>query len=173
MTFLRYHFLLATIVSLQSCLRRCQHLSEPSPKGNPGVLIYHDTSIGKIISEHRTKAGAAASLAQDVHSGLIAVGQQNGVVSLWSPTSSEPHVRILSHMGPVKSISFDPSSSGRHWATGSLDGTVKTWDARNMANPVTEWRERGEVGKLSFSQKGLLSVSWGPSHVSVRISSAL
>jgi U3 small nucleolar RNA-associated protein 7 len=85
-----------------------------------------------------------------------------GQVTLWSPSMSTPHVKLLAHMGPIQSIAVDPSSSscGRYMATSGADGTVKVWDCRNWGQTVREWTEKSHgVHELDWSMKGMLAVS--------------
>lgn len=143
MEFLPYHYLLATV-------------------GNQGILRYHDTSTGTMISEHKTRMGSVQAMAQNKHNAIINLGHQNGQVTLWSPSQSTPHVKLLAHMGPVKSVSVDAStnSCGRYMATSGADGSVKIWDCRNWGSTVREWNERGHgAHELDWSMKGLLAVS--------------
>lgn len=75
---------------------------------------------------------------------------------------STPHVKLLAHMGPVQSISVDPSSSscGRYMSTSGADGSVKIWDCRNWGQTVREWNERGHGQReVDWSMKGMLAVS--------------
>ena len=92
-----------------------------------------------------------------------------GTVTLWTPNSSKPHVRLLAHMGPVASISMDPSSAGRYMATSGMDGTVKVWDCRNWKGCVRKWNTRASTAEVEWSQRGMLSVACGGS-VNVRSS---
>lgn len=84
-------------------------------------------------------------------------------MTLWSPNLPTPHVRLLAHLGPLTSISVDPSTSsqGRYLATSGLDGRVKIWDQRNYARPLKEWTSRREIASLAFSQRGLLAIGAG------------
>ena len=88
-----------------------------------------------------------------------------GTVTLWSPTVSKPHVKLLAHKGPVRALATDPSSSGNYLATAGLDGSMKVWDIRKWS-VVNEWTSQRPVSSLAFSQKGLLAAGWG-NHVSV------
>jgi len=90
-----------------------------------------------------------------------------GTVTLWTPNSSKPHVRLLAHMGPVTSISMDPSSAGRYMATSGMDGTVKVWDCRNWKGCVRKWNTRASGAEVEWSQRGMLGVACGGS-VNVR-----
>nr|ASF90179.1 hypothetical protein SPAR07250 [Bartheletia paradoxa] len=146
MEFLPYHWLLATV-------------------GNAGYLKYQDTSTGQGVAELRTKLGSCDTMALNNHNAIVHLGHQNGTVSLWSPNLSNPAVKILAHMGPVRSIAVDPSSGGTYFATSGLDGKMKVWDSRKWG-VVKEWQSRKPASSLAWSQKGLLGVGWG-NHVSI------
>ena len=141
MEFLRYHFLLATV-------------------GNPGFLKYQDTSTGSVVAEHRTRLGACATMAQNLHSGVISLGHANGTVTMWTPNISTAQVKLLAHQGPVAAIAHDPMSMGTYFATAGLDGSMKVWDARKWG-VVNEWSLRRPANALDYSQKGLLACGWG------------
>ncbi|PLW19946.1 hypothetical protein PCANC_11951 [Puccinia coronata f. sp. avenae] len=146
MEFLPYHFLLTTV-------------------GLPGWLRYHDTSTGQIVAQHGTKLGACHTMAQNPFNSIINLGHQNGTVTLWSPSINQPLVKFLAHLGPVTSLSVDPSSSGNLLTTTGLDGSLKVWDARNWKT-LTSWTLKKPAKTTAWSQKGLLAVGWG-AHVSV------
>ncbi|KAF8965484.1 WD40-repeat-containing domain protein [Flammula alnicola] len=139
--FLPYHWLLATV-------------------GNPGYLKYQDTSTGQLIVEHRTKLGACSAMTQNLHNAVIHLGHQNGCVTLWTPNLPHPAVQLLAHMGPVVSVSVDPSQGGRYMATAGRDGTVKVWDCRNWKGAVRDWTVRGGGDpELEWSARGYLAVA--------------
>ncbi|KAL1939284.1 hypothetical protein VTO73DRAFT_10087 [Trametes versicolor] len=142
--FLPYHWLLVSI-------------------GNPGYLKYQDTSTGQLVVEHRTKLGACQTMCQNPHNAVIHLGHQNGTVTLWTPNLPHPAVRLLAHMGPVASVSVDPSTGGRYMASAGEDGTVKVWDCRNWKGAVRTWNARGGSAELEWSQKGALAVATGGS----------
>lgn len=146
MEFLPYHFLLATV-------------------GLPGWLRYHDTSTGQIVAQHGTKLGSCHTMAQNPFNSIINLGHQNGTVTLWSPSVNQPLVKFLAHLGPVTSLSVDPSSSGNLLTTTGLDGSLKVWDARNWKT-LTSWNLKKPAKTTAWSQRGLLAVGWG-AHVSV------
>ncbi|KAF5381546.1 hypothetical protein D9615_005611 [Tricholomella constricta] len=141
--FLPYHWLLASI-------------------GNSGYLKYQDTSTGQLLIEHRTKLGTCTTMAQNAHNAVIHLGHQNGCVTLWTPNLPHPAVQLLAHMGPVVSVSVDPSQGGRYMATAGRDGTVKVWDCRNWKGAVRDWpvRSGGDV-ELEWSARGALAVASG------------
>ncbi|KAG6819549.1 hypothetical protein H0H93_010795 [Arthromyces matolae] len=141
--FLPYHWLLASV-------------------GNSGYLKYQDTSTGQLLVEHRTKLGACTAMTQNIHNAVIHLGHQNGCVTLWTPNLPHPAVQLLAHMGPVLSVSVDPSQGGRYMATAGRDGTVKVWDCRNWKGAVRDWtlRSGGDV-ELEWSARGALAVASG------------
>ncbi|KAF7369018.1 WD-REPEATS-REGION domain-containing protein [Mycena venus] len=140
--FLPYHWLLASI-------------------GNAGYLKYQDTSTGQLLVEHRTKFGACSAMTQNLHNAVIHLGHQNGCVTLWTPNLPHPAVQLLAHLGPVASVSVDPSTGGRYMATAGRDSTVKVWDCRNWKGAVREWSARGGPAELEWSQRGALAVASG------------
>ncbi|GAA5863258.1 hypothetical protein JCM8547_002878 [Rhodosporidiobolus lusitaniae] len=146
MTFLPYHWLLATI-------------------GNPGYLKYHDTSTGQLIAEHRTKLGSCNVLAQNAHNAMVHLGHQNGTVTLWSPSVSHAQVKLLAHTAPLSSIAIDQSTMGYRMATTAIDGSVKIWDTRTW-KVLNEYGFKKTPKDVKWSQKGMLGVGWG-NHVSV------
>ncbi|KAI0794817.1 BING4CT-domain-containing protein [Abortiporus biennis] len=140
--FLPFHWLLATV-------------------GNAGYLKYQDTSTGQLVVEHRTKLGACNTMTQNFHNAVIHLGHQNGTVTLWTPNLPDPAVRLLAHLGPVVSVSVDPSSGGRYMATAGQDGQVKVWDCRNWKGAIRQWTARGGNAELEWSQRGALAVASG------------
>ncbi|KAJ7206454.1 BING4CT-domain-containing protein [Mycena rebaudengoi] len=140
--FLPYHWLLASI-------------------GNAGYLKYQDTSTGQLLIEHRTKFGSCNAMAQNLHNAVIHLGHQNGCVTLWTPNLPHPAVQLLAHLGPVVSVSVDPSSGGRYMATAGRDNSVKVWDCRNWKGAVREWNARGGSAEVEWSARGALGVASG------------
>ncbi|XP_006457340.1 hypothetical protein AGABI2DRAFT_229703 [Agaricus bisporus var. bisporus H97] len=142
--FLPYHWLLASV-------------------GNAGYLKYQDTSTGQLLVEHRTKLGACTTMTQNLHNAVIHLGHQNGCITLWTPNLPHPAVQLLAHMGPVSSVSVDPSAGGRYMASSGKDGTVKVWDCRNWKGAIREWSTRGSGSEVEveWSQRGFLGVTSG------------
>ncbi|CCM04118.1 uncharacterized protein FIBRA_06279 [Fibroporia radiculosa] len=75
-------------------------------------------------------------MTQNEHNAIIHLGHQNGTVTFWTPNLPFPAVRFLSHLGPVVSVSVDPSTGGTYVASAGQDGTVKVWDCRNWKGAV-------------------------------------
>lgn len=156
MEFLPYHFLLATLVS-RPILEVVASLTNLS-QGSTGMLRYQDTSTGNIVAEIPTRLGQPASLGQNPYNGILHVGHQNGTVTLWSPNISEPHVKLLAHHGPVRSVAMD--REGRYMVTTGQDQRMAVWDIR-MFKEVNNYYTRQPAQSVSISDTGLTAVGWG------------
>ena len=141
MEFLPYHFLLATI-------------------GNAGYLKYTDTSTGQMVMELPTRKGAPTAFAQNPYNAICHVGHQNGTVSLWSPNSTTPLVKLLPHRGPVRALAMD--REGRYMVSAGQDLRMSVWDVRNFKE-VSNYGMRQPGSSIAVSDRGLTSVSWGTS----------
>ncbi|TQW00006.1 hypothetical protein V2A60_005419 [Cordyceps javanica] len=139
MEFLPYHFLLATI-------------------GNGGVMRYQDTATGQLVAEIPTKLGQPVSLGQNRYNAIMHVGHQNGAVTLWSPNSQEPLVKLLAHRGPVRSLAMD--RVGRYMVSTGQDQRMAVWDIR-MFKEVNSYFTRQPASSVSISDTGLTAVGWG------------
>ncbi|KAM3540260.1 putative U3 small nucleolar RNA-associated protein 7 [Beauveria bassiana D1-5] len=139
MEFLPYHFLLATI-------------------GNGGVMRYQDTSTGQLVAEIPTKLGQPVSLGQNRYNAIMHVGHQNGAVTLWSPNSQEPLVKLLAHRGPVRSLAMD--RVGRYMVSTGQDQRMAVWDIR-MFKEVNSYFTRQPASSVAISDSGLTAVGWG------------
>ncbi|KAK7553677.1 WD40-repeat-containing domain protein [Phyllosticta paracitricarpa] len=137
--FLPYHFLLASV-------------------GHAGYLKYTDTSTGQMVTELPTRQGSPTTLAQNPYNAIIHVGHQNGQVSLWSPNSTEPLVKLLAHKGPVRSMAMD--REGRYMVTGGQDMKMAVWDIR-MFREVNNYFVRQPASSIAISDRNLTAVGWG------------
>nr|POE54240.1 putative u3 small nucleolar rna-associated protein 7 [Quercus suber] len=139
MEFLPYHYLLATI-------------------GNAGWIKWHDTSTGKLVMETATKQGTPTSFAQNPYNAIIHAGHQNGTVSLWSPNSTTPLVKMLCHRGPVRSMSMD--REGRYMVSTGQDMKMAVWDIRTF-KPVHDYHLHRPGSSVAVSDRNLTAVGWG------------
>ncbi|PVU85231.1 hypothetical protein BB560_007103 [Smittium megazygosporum] len=144
MNFLPYHYLLAGV-------------------GNQGILRYQDVSTGQVVAEHKTRLGPCKTLCTSEYNSIQHLGHSNGTVTLWSPSSTEPLVKMLCHKGPVNAIGID--RAGMYMATSGLDGQLRIWDIRNY-KVVHSYHTFSPASCIDISQLGLLSVGHGP-HVTV------
>ncbi|KAF2017260.1 BING4CT-domain-containing protein [Aaosphaeria arxii CBS 175.79] len=137
--FLPYHFLLASISTL-------------------GVLRYTDISTGANITEFATKLGPPTSFCQNPANAILHVGHQKGLVTLWSPNSSTPLVKLLPHSGPVRSLAID--RAGRYMVSAGQDRRMSVWDIR-MFKEMHTHHLRQPGASLSISDQNLTAVGWG------------
>ncbi|KAH7173757.1 WD40-repeat-containing domain protein [Fusarium flagelliforme] len=139
MEFLPYHYLLATI-------------------GSTGWLKYQDTSTGELVAEIPTRLGQPCSLTQNPWNAILHVGHQNGTVTLWSPNSSDPLVKLLAHKGPVRDVAVD--REGRYMVSAGQDRKMAVWDLR-MLREVNQYFVRQPASSVAISDTGLTAVGWG------------
>ncbi|KAF1999070.1 BING4CT-domain-containing protein [Amniculicola lignicola CBS 123094] len=137
--FLPYHFLLAS-------------------GSLTGWLRWTDTSTGQTVSEWNTKLGPTTALAQNPHNAVLHAGHQKGLVTLWSPNSSAPLVKLLPHHGPVRGIAID--RAGRYMVSTGQDRRMSVWDIRMFKELHTHHLPQ-PGSSISISDRGLTAVGWG------------
>eukprot|EP00823_Brevimastigomonas_motovehiculus_P008422 TRINITY_DN7704_c0_g1_i1.p1 TRINITY_DN7704_c0_g1~~TRINITY_DN7704_c0_g1_i1.p1 ORF type:complete len:311 (+),score=49.08 TRINITY_DN7704_c0_g1_i1:70-933(+) len=138
--YLPYHFLLVTV-------------------GRTGFLKYQDVSTGTIIGQHRTRLGECEVMRQNPHNGVICLGHNNGIVTMWSPNITTPLVKMLCHKASI--LSLDVDAMGRYMVTSAMDGQVKIWDIRTYKELHSYFTTR-PASSISISQTGLMGLSFGP-----------
>eukprot|EP00116_Pleurobrachia_bachei_P000949 sb/3461211/ len=126
--------------------------------GVTGYLKYHDTSVGKLVVELKTRMGQPHAMAQNPWNAVMHLGHANGTVSMWSPSMKEPLVKMLCHHGPVTAIASD--NTGRHMVTCGMDNQLKIWDIRSYKNSLSYHTHR-PGGQLAVSATGLIATSLG------------
>lgn len=139
MEFLPYHYLLATV-------------------GNAGWIKWQDTSTGRLVMEMSTKQGTPTSFGQNKYNAVMHVGHQNGTVSLWSPNTTTPLVKMLCHRGPVRSLGMD--REGRYMVSTGQDMKMAVWDIRTF-KPVHEYQLRRPGSSVAVSDRNLTAIGWG------------
>lgn len=98
-------------------------------------------------------------MTQNPSNALLCVGDSKGVVSMWSPNSKDPLVKMLCHTQAVAACAVHPY--GTYMATSCQDKFVKIWDIRQLAGPLHNYRVRAPVQHLSYSQCGQLALAMG------------
>lgn len=131
--------------------------------GHTGVLKYHDVTTGTMVKELKTKLGPTQAMKQNPWNAVMHLGHANGVVSLWTPSATEPVAKVQSSRGPVRDLAID--REGKYMAVAGADKVVKLWDLRTFKE-LDSYRTPTPATSLDFSDTGLLSVGWGP-HISV------
>ena len=111
-----------------------------------------------MVIEMPTRKGAPTAFAQNPYNAILHVGQQNGTVTLWSPNSTTPLVKMLAHMGPVRSIAID--REGRYMVSAGQDLRMAVWDIR-MLREVNNYFLRRPSSSIAISDRGLTAVGWG------------
>ncbi|KAI4179794.1 MAG: hypothetical protein LQ348_005326 [Seirophora lacunosa] len=139
MQFLPYHFLLATV-------------------GNAGYLKYTDTSTGATLTEIPTRLGTPTAMTQNPSNAILHLGHQNGTVTLWSPNSTTPLVKLLAHRGPVRSAAID--RSGHYMVSTGADLKMSVWDIRQFRE-VHNYFLRQPGSSVQVSDRDLTAVGWG------------
>ena len=86
------------------------------------------------------------------------MGHNNGTVTLWSPNSTTPLVKLLAHRGPVRSLAVD--REGRYMVSTGQDLKMAVWDIR-MFKEVNSYNTHQPATSVSVSDKGLTAVGWG------------
>ncbi|CEG45292.1 WD40-repeat-containing subunit of the 18S rRNA processing complex [Plasmopara halstedii] len=140
MEFLPYHFLL-------SCV-----------SGN-GLLTYHDVTVGKQVSTHRTKQGLCDTMALNPFNAVINLGHASGIVTLWTPNMPDAVVKMQCHQGPIRSMGID--CSGKYLITAGADRKVKVFDMRKYQE-LNSYYLSAAANTLNVSQRGLVAVGFGP-----------
>ncbi|KAL1504105.1 hypothetical protein AB1Y20_010515 [Prymnesium parvum] len=140
LAFLRYHWLLATV-------------------GSAGRLRYLDVSMGTNVADIPTRLGPCDCLALNSWNGVVALGHDSGVVTMWTPNLHEPVVKMLCHKGALNDLAID--RGGRYMASAGRDGALKVWDIR-MFKPLHSYRTPRPVASLDISDRGMLACVAGP-----------
>ena len=156
MQFLPYHFLLATVVSLH--VHFFNAISDRDTQGNAGYLKYTDTSTGATLTEIPTRLGTTTAMAQNTSNAILHLGHQNGTVTLWSPNSTTPLVKLLAHRGPVRSASID--RSGHYMVSTGADLKMSVWDIRQFRE-VNSYFLRRPGSSVNVSDRDLTAIAWG------------
>jgi len=142
--YLPYHFLLASI-------------------STAGILRYTDISTGQMLNDIPTKLGPPTAFAQNPYNAILHAGHQKGLVTLWSPNSQSPLVKLLPHRGPVRAIAMD--KTGRYMVSASQDRQISIWDIR-MFKELHSHHLRIPASTITISDRNLIAVGFG-SHVSI------
>lgn len=111
-----------------------------------------------MVIEIPTRLGSPVSLAQNPRNAVLHMGHQNGAVTLWSPNSTTPLVKLLAHRGPVRSLAVD--REGRYMVSTGQDLKMSVWDIR-MFREVNSYFTRQPASSVAISDQGLTAVGWG------------
>lgn len=88
----------------------------------------------------------------------MCIADRRGVVSMFSPNTNQPLVRMLCHQSAVLSLSL--SRDGNYMVTTGNDGLMKIWDLRTYKKLFDYWTPK-QAKSIDISQRNLLAVSNG------------
>jgi U3 small nucleolar RNA-associated protein 7 len=111
-----------------------------------------------MVIEIPTRLGSPTALTQNPHNAILHMGHQNGTVTLWSPNSTTPLVKLLAHKGPVRAMAVD--REGRYMVSTGQDLKMSVWDIR-MFKEVNSYFTRQPASSVAISDRGLTAVGWG------------
>lgn len=102
--------------------------------------------------------GSPTAFTQNPQNAILHMGHQNGAVTLWSPNSTTPLMKLLAHRGPVRSLAID--REGRYMVSTGQDMKMAVWDIR-MPKEVNNYFTRQPAASVAISDQGLTAVGWG------------
>ena len=111
-----------------------------------------------MVIEMPTRLGSPTSLSQNPSNAILHIGHQNGTVTLWSPNSTTPLVKMLAHKGPVRATAVD--REGRYMVSAGQDMKMSVWDVRTFKE-VNNYFLRQPASSISISDRNLVGVGWG------------
>ena len=88
----------------------------------------------------------------------MCVADKRGVVSMFSPNTSQPLVKMLCHKSAVLSLAIQ--RDGHYMVTTGNDGLMKVWDLRTYKKIYDYWTPK-QAKTIDISQRNLLAVSNG------------
>lgn len=119
-------------------------------------LVYIDVTNGKINANFYTKH-PPTSMCQNKSNGVIALGHDNGQISLWTPNQNEAVVQLYRHPSRVNAVDID--LAGNYLAAGHGDGNLQIWDLRSMKRIQQNQSNYPGITDVRFSATGVLGVS--------------
>lgn len=90
---------------------------------------------------------------------VMASGDRDGIVRLWSMPQLQPIRSLTGHTGPIRAIAFSPDA--RRVATGGEDKSIRVWDANTGLLIKTYLGQNEPVRMLSFTAPGHQVLSAG------------
>lgn len=109
-----------------------------------------------MVTQFNANHGRLPIMCQNPSNAVICLGHSKGVVSMWTPNTREPVVRMWAHKQPLTSIAVD--RSGTYMATSAMDRSLKIWDAR-MFKCSLDYKLPAVPSQIQFSDRRVLAVS--------------
>lgn len=98
------------------------------------------------------RTGAVWTVASTKDAKTIAVGQEDGVVTIWDAEKGAVKNVIDAHKGPVWIVEY--FNDDKQIVTASDDGTVKIWNIDNLKEPIRTLENKGSVRSAAVAPKG-------------------
>ena len=108
--------------------------------------------------EYQTKIKEPCDMKQNPYNGIICIADRRGVVSMFSPNTAQPLVKMLCHKSAVSALAIQ--KDGHYMVTTGNDGLMKVWDLRTFKKVYDYWTPK-QAKTLDISQRNLLAVSNG------------
>jgi WD40 repeat protein len=144
---------------------QAQHISAASSDGLlvsfrwGGTVCLWDLITGKELSRLECPEGLTAlALAPDGR--LLATGNEDGLVRLWDPLTSDELRRWVEHQRPIMCLAFSPD--GRTLASSATDRTITLWEVATGKERRRIVDEDPSLGPLAFSPDGRYLARGGP-----------
>jgi WD40 repeat protein len=114
--------------------------------GQIGIII-HDYRAGKTEQTVNWQGGRPTFIAVAPSGKILAVGDEQGVVTLIDPEKGAPYSwgKLKEHRASISTLEFTPDGSSL--ASGSRDGQVKVWDLPSKPDSAT----KSPISRLTFS----------------------
>jgi WD40 repeat protein len=121
------------------------------------VILINASNVDQTITLLSDKKRPVNSLAFHPKEDILAIGFEDGMVSLYDISNGMNRVRKITdlpgHSSGISSISFN--KEGNYLATSSFDGTIQIWDYQNLNNlPLVLADHNAQVWNIMFSPDG-------------------
>jgi len=134
-----------------------------------GFLVGSAIADDPQARSYGTELGRVVSLTVSKDGSMLAAGLATGHVTLWRIgwEADEPRFALLAdapgHSAHVLCLAFHPDPAARRLASGSIDGTIRIWDTKELVGTITLHKHCGPVFDLSFDANGerLVTASGG------------
>lgn len=121
------------------------------------ACLSSNMDVEQTLKAHSMEAWSCSFL--DESGKIAASGSDDCTLKLWDATNCFENIATISHhRAGVTCIERVPGSSW-HFASGSYDNSLSTWDLRSLASPIQTRRCTGGVWRISWSRTNLMAVA--------------
>jgi len=111
-----------------------------------------DTTTGEELRSLSGEGLEVFGMALSPDQGRLAMGRQDGTVTVWEVGTGEKLLQLSGHGGLVNGVVF--SADGNRLVTGAFDKIAKVWDARTGQELMTLFGQGGNVFGVAISPDG-------------------